>query len=175
MKHSLKFSPLIIFVLAITACQRSELHMEVETRGDKLEIVLTNQLSEPLAHSATVYSGLLAPDQDLILVFERDSRLHAQCVRLDQVPMGRDSLAVDATLRFSATLSQLSSLYCLEPGEKYFLRAALLERDGQAYRIVALSNRHPVVAVAGWRGHPSTSMSVSTDGRHIEYGPPVGR
>lgn len=168
-------SLIILLAVLIASCGGRGLDLAVSKDGDQLYFEVTNGRMQSINYTSTVFSGQLDLEQDLILAFERSGHLYLQCVRLEQVPMGRRTLHPGETLTFSISASQMSSLYCLEPGDDYQLHVLLLQRDGASYRIADISNGQPIIAVTGWRGDRSTSLSISSDGTRVELGLPNDR
>jgi hypothetical protein len=130
-----------------------------------LDFRLRNQTARTYVHAETIFDDTPLPDGGLWLLFRHDGTYHAPCGRLDQVPSGPVTLEAGKTLGFVANRDQLSRLYCLEPGRHYDLVIAVLERDGDGWRIVATSSATPFVATDAARIPATPLWAIEDDGR----------
>lgn len=132
-----------------------------------LDFRLRNETTRAFVHAETIFDDTPLPDGGLWLVFRYDGHFQLPCARLDQVPSGRRVLETGKTLGFVANADQLSRLYCLVPGRRYDLVIAVLERDGDGFRIEMTSNATPFVAIPGPSGSPASAWAANEDGRIV--------
>lgn len=158
----------ILLSLGLAACDSSRLGLNTVQTEEELEVTITNRTASEIVYTETIFTGWMQPDDDIVLVFERDGKFHDACANLDLVPIGRMTLAPGEEFSFTASINQLSMLFCLDAGQEYQLRALHVARDGDGYRVIDRSNTRPMTALPGPRFTRLARYRISPDGARFE-------